>query len=148
MNPKHGGKAISALFNSATQSLCFWFLFFYFFRHVALTQKEDRINIAMISNDNAFLNTYQTVPSPFMQRTLLTRLGDPDYDPIMIPKPIFHLWTLFSLQGIVFWFFFFLRAYNFSSALEVLRSKVNIFLDQSSLLLLVTLIGMHIALPF
>ena len=34
-----------------------------------------------------------------MQRTLLTRLGDPVNDPIMIPKPIFHLWTLFSLQG-------------------------------------------------
>ena len=89
---------------SQTKSLFLIFIFL-LFRHVALTQKEDRINIAMISNDNAFLNTYQNVPSPFMQRTLLTRLGDPDYDPIMIPKPIFHLWTLFSLQGIVFSFF-------------------------------------------
>ena len=67
---------------------------------MALTQKETRIKIDMISNDNAFLNTYEDIPSPFVQRTLFTRLGDPENDPIFFPKPIFHLWTLFSLHGI------------------------------------------------
>ena len=66
---------------------------------MALTQKEQRIEIDLISNDNAFLNSYENNISPFMQRTLFTRLGDPKNDPILIQKPIFHLWTLFALQG-------------------------------------------------
>ena len=64
---------------------------------MALTQ--DLVpNLDLISNDNAFLNTLDSpefMNVPFDQRTLLTRLADG----LLVPKPIFHLWTLFALQG-------------------------------------------------
>ena len=66
-------------------------------RHIILT-KHSGLNIDLISNDNAFLNTFDG-PSPFMQRTLFTRLGNASEDPIFITKPIFHLWTMLGLLG-------------------------------------------------
>lgn len=66
---------------------------------MALTQELLQVEkIAMISNDNAFLNTFGH-DDPFMQRTLFARLGSPQDDPILVAKPIFHLWTLLALQG-------------------------------------------------
>ena len=67
---------------------------------MALTM-ELGLPLDLISNDNAFLNTIGG-PSPFMQRTLMARIGDPQNDPILIPKPIFHLWTMFGLLGNIF----------------------------------------------
>ena len=68
-----------------------------FLRHLALTQ--DLVpDLDLISNDNAFLNTLDNsefMNVPFDQRTLLTRLADG----LLVPKPIFHLWTLLALQG-------------------------------------------------
>lgn len=67
-----------------------------FFRHFALTQIH--LNLTLLSNDNAFLNTMDNPSRPFNQRTLFSRLGSPN-QPIMVVKPIFHLWTLLALQG-------------------------------------------------
>ena len=53
----------------------------------------------MISNDNAFLNTFDNENRPFEQRTMFTRFENSDDNPILVAKPIFHLWTLFALQG-------------------------------------------------
>ncbi len=68
---------------------------------MALTQRTLLGKIDMLSNDNAFLNTFsmEEIDSPFVQRTLFTSLASPDKDPVLLAKPIFHLWTLFALQG-------------------------------------------------
>ena len=86
-------KASSKLF----QIIYFWTLFLRF-RHFALSQNQIQ-EIEMISNDNAFLNTMNEAKHPFEQRTLFTRFGSSVEDRILVAKPIFHLWTILSLQG-------------------------------------------------
>ena len=64
-------------------------------RHFAMTQ-ETVDNLDLISNDNAFLNTMDNIDHPFEQRTMFSRFGDANENPILVAKPIFHLWTLLS----------------------------------------------------
>ena len=71
---------------------------FFLLRHIAKTQ-ETVENLDLISNDNAFLNSLDNIDHPFEQRTMFTRFGDANVNPILVAKPIFHLWTLLSLQG-------------------------------------------------
>ena len=76
-----------------------YILYFYTLRHFALSQNQIQ-EIEMISNDNAFLNTMNEAKHPFEQRTLFTRFGSSVVNRILVAKPIFHLWTMLSLQGI------------------------------------------------